>query len=149
MGELFEVLPALSLDDDANRSMGVLLQFEAKATVHGRFYMTFTIVGNVTLPSNNSSLPTHIANIIVDISAGAGDEDFTQTVSFKVTYAPPISACLSLFTDPPQVSFAGFPARTASLTVLTRPFRRGTCVLQITATDSAPDQLSKCGLSSL
>jgi hypothetical protein len=181
-GELFELLPALSLDNDAqNRSMGVKLQFEAKATVHGSFYMTFTIVdttiseeqrrllpvspnstqqvhlsivpvnskprlgiaSNVTLPSNNASLPTHLANIIVDISAGAGDEDFTQTVSFKVTYAPPNSSCLSLFTDPPQVSFAGFPARTASLTVLTRPFRGGTCVLQITATDSAPDQLQE------
>lgn len=107
-GELFELLPVLSLDNDAqNRSMGVKLEFEAKATVHGSFYMTFTIVdttiseeqrrlfpvspnstqqvhlsivpvnskprlgiaSNVTLPSNNASLPTHLANIIVDISA--------------------------------------------------------------------------------
>ena len=102
---------------------------------------------NITLPSPTSADPTpvqvRLSDVISHLSTGAADEDETQTLALRITTMG--GGCSKVFDEavrPPEVSFQGFPATTASLIMHLVPFGVGTCEMEVTAVDSASPPLS-------
>ena len=92
-----------------------------------------------TLPEIQEGVPVHLGEVMTQVTTGAADEDLVQTLLLTVTHTSGMLGagprCEQLFVKAPLISFAGYPAVNASITLFLRAFAAGTCRLEITASD--------------
>ena len=98
-------------------------------------------VRSIVAHDGGQSEPETLDGIIQNITAGALDEDVLQTLALELTGLTGADgaghACEHLLHATPAVSYAGFPSRSASISLHLQPFRSGRCTLELTLRETA------------